>query len=112
HLIIKFGPETLSPLKLIQFIYENDFKIVYLNVDIVLRIFVSTPATNCSAESRNRVWRHHKNLRRAKKQTKIYFTYSFNLYLIDVFNDFVPSMSLCSIKKKGFRPNIVDSLVE
>lgn len=43
-------PETLFPLKLIQFIYENELKIVYLNVEIVLRIFVSTPVTNCSAE--------------------------------------------------------------
>jgi len=65
HLIIKFGPETLSPLKLIQFIYENELKIVYPNVEIVLRIFVSTPATNCSAERSFSCLKRIKNYQRS-----------------------------------------------
>lgn len=51
HFIIKFGSETLSPLKLMQFIYENELKIANPNVEIVLRMFVSRYTSNdCSAE--------------------------------------------------------------
>lgn len=48
-----------------QFIYENELKIVYPNVDIVLRIFVSTPATNCSAERSFSCLKRIKNYQRS-----------------------------------------------
>ena len=65
HLLIKFGPKTQSPLKLIKFIFENKLKTVYPNVEIILKIFVCTPATNCSAERSFSCLKRIKNYQRS-----------------------------------------------
>lgn len=50
YLLLQFGPEKQSSLKLIKFIHEYDLITVYLNVEIVLRILICTPTTNSSTE--------------------------------------------------------------
>lgn len=42
--------EKNSPVKLLLHIHENELQLLFPNVDIAYRIFISTAVTNCSAE--------------------------------------------------------------
>lgn len=49
-LISKYNEEKFTALKLLEIIYKNDLKSVFPNIKIILRIYISTPAINCTAE--------------------------------------------------------------
>ena len=42
--------KRLTPLSLCRLIRKDDLQMVYPNLDIALRMFVSTAVSNCSAE--------------------------------------------------------------
>ncbi|KAF0722555.1 zinc finger MYM-type protein 1-like [Aphis craccivora] len=49
-LISKYNEGEFTALKLLEIIYKDDLKSVFPNIEIILRIYISTPATNCTAE--------------------------------------------------------------
>ena len=50
HQITSFNEKKITLSLLLLVIYERNMKDLYPNIEIALRIFVSTPATNCTAE--------------------------------------------------------------
>lgn len=65
HQIISFNEKKITPLLLLLVIYERNMKDLYPNIEIAFRIFVSTPATNCTAERSFSVLKRMKNYLRS-----------------------------------------------
>ncbi|KAF0759466.1 zinc finger MYM-type protein 1-like [Aphis craccivora] len=64
HQITSFNEKKITPLSLLLVIYERNMKDLS-NIEIALRIFVSTPATNCTVERSFSVLKRMKNYLRS-----------------------------------------------
>lgn len=63
--LIKREQVEMSPLRLSKILHEDDLQGVFPNVDIALRIFFCTPASNCSGERSFSVLKRVKNYLRS-----------------------------------------------
>lgn len=64
HQITSFNEKKITPLLLLLVIYERNMKDLYPKIEIALRIFISIPATNCTAESSFWVLKRMKNYKK------------------------------------------------
>lgn len=62
--------KKMSSLELYKFILENGFIDIYLNIGISLRMLLSTPASNCSAERSFSALKRIKNYLRSNIEDK------------------------------------------
>lgn len=104
HQIKCFNEKKITPLQLLQVIHGHNMKDLYPNIEIALRIFVSIPATNCSAERLFLVLKRMKSyLRSTMLQVRLH-----SLTILTVNNDLTSSLTYVNnnCKRLALKPLI------